>query len=107
MFEYKGKMRRDEIALDRAKLLAEQRKVTEKRHYEEKKALLDKCYSLTEMNFAMEMKYSSLKSVIHNDLWKNENLIREEYDSAYKKYWEKQTERSHRQSVISVSPKTS
>ena len=103
MFEYKRKMRRDEAALESAKLLAEERKAAVKRHYEEKKSLLDECYSLTDMNFNLAMKYSSLKSMINNESWKKEILIQEEYYSAYKEYQEKQGERSHRQSVIFAS----
>jgi hypothetical protein len=102
MYEYTGRLRREEIALDIARRIRDYRKKVENNHYEDLKALLEDCYAFTDRSPEISMKVSRLRTDLSNTSWEKSLAIQNDYYDAEKEYWEKQKERSHRQDIIQV-----
>ena len=100
MYEYKGRMRRDEIALDMARMLRDYQETLETDHFEDQKVLLETCYALTDKNHDVGMKLSGLRTDLNSKNWEKSTAIRNEYRNVEKDYWKKQNERSHRLDIV-------
>ena len=100
MYEYNGRMRRDEITLDMARMLRDYQETLETEHYKNQNILLETCYALTDKNHDVSMKLSGLRTDLSSKNWEKSSAIRNDFHNAEKEYWKKQNERSHKQDII-------
>ena len=99
-YEYKGRMRRDEIALDMARMLRDYQETLEANYFEDQKVLLETCSALTDKNHDVSMKLSGFRTDLNSKNRERSSAIWNEYHNAEKDYWKKQNERSHRPGMI-------